>query len=287
MSLKVALLSDVHGNSPALKAVLDDIQCEKCAEVFVLGDIINGLDPQGCVHLLQTWSVINNTKISYIKGNAEAYLTTPEIDSLPLKNKFRNEDMVSLIRWWQDHLSASDFKWISLFPDTLRWNNAYLVHDSPLDRWAVQTLSDPEIKSQYREWFYHGLGIAPNMGEQEQQKLLGYMVDENLSEIFCGHTHVPFYRELDNKIICNIGSAGAPLDGDPRPSWVLLERTPSGKQSISIRRVEYDISLIHQLIDNTPDYPNFQIVTGFRNAYKTWFSTGRHWRSHLPKTVNK
>lgn len=93
--------------------------------------------------------------------------------------------------------------------------------------------------------------------------------------------NAPIYREIGDKIICNIGSVGAPLDGDPRPSWVLLEISPSRKQTISIRRVKYEISLIHQLIDDTPDYPAFQTIPGFCGAYKTWFSTGIHWRAQM------
>lgn len=55
---KVALLADIHGNSPALQAVLKDIQHNECSQVFVLGDIINGVDPHGCIELLQKWKAL-------------------------------------------------------------------------------------------------------------------------------------------------------------------------------------------------------------------------------------
>jgi diadenosine tetraphosphatase ApaH/serine/threonine PP2A family protein phosphatase len=248
----------------------------------MLGDIINGIDPHGCVQLLRAWGRANEVRISCIKGNAEAYLTTPDRYALP-KDEGWNQDMISLVQWWEDYLSEADLDWIRSLPDTIRWNDAYLVHDSPMDRLAVQTESDPDLEPQYREWFFHGRGIAPDMAERDWQRLLDYMDEQKIRQVFCGHTHVPFYREIDGKIICNIGSAGAPLDGDPRPSWVLLENTPAVSPVISIRRVTYDVGLIHRLIDDTPDYPNIQVFPGYREAYKMWFSTGIHWRAHLPK----
>ncbi|MGC1376628.1 MAG: metallophosphoesterase family protein [Anaerolineales bacterium] len=281
MPSKVAFLSDIHGNSPALQAVLDDIQREKCAEVFMLGDIINGVDPHGCVEMLRTWSNANNVRLSCIRGNAEAYLTTPDLEALSNRKEDWNQDMIDLIRWFESHLSGPDLDWIRSFPDTIRWNNAYLVHDSPLDRLAVQAQPDPEIRPEHREWFYHGPGILPGMAEQEWQKLLEYMEKEHLFQVFCGHTHVPFYKEMDNRLICNVGSVGAPLDGDPRSSWVMLDIDASGNQTISIRRLVYDVSLILQRIEQTPDYPEFK-MPGFREAYKKWFLTGVHWRAYIP-----
>jgi predicted phosphodiesterase len=282
MTPKTALISDIHGNSPALRAVLADIQRENCAELLMLGDIVNGLAPHDCVTLLRDWGNANQVKISCIKGNAEAYLLTPNRAAMPRQDEAWNRDMLALVQWFEDQLSESDLAWIASFPATLRWQDAELVHDSPLDRLLVQSQSAPDILPIYREWFFHGHGIKPDMPEAEWQKLLAYMETENLSHVFSGHTHVPFARALGERVVCNLGSAGAPLDGDPRPSWVLLD----GDSAPSIRRVEYDIALIHQLIDATPDYPDFK-MPGFQQAYKTWFATGIHWKAHLPNSARK
>jgi hypothetical protein len=66
-------------------------------------------------------------------------------------------------------------------------------------------------------------------------------------------THV-----YDGKLVCNLGSAGASLDGDPRPSWVRAEHVPDGALEIYIRRVDYDFNLIHELIDHNFDYYGFE-----------------------------
>lgn len=278
MSTKTAFLSDIHGNSPALQSVLDDIQREKCTKVFMLGDIVNGIDPHGCVQLLRAWSDTNKVELSSIKGNAEAYLVIPDRYSLPKDNEMWDDDLLNLVQWWQDHLSESDLEWVHSLPDTILWNNAYLVHDSPMDRLAVQSRVD--IPPQYREWMYHGRGILPTTEQSDWQKIIEYMRSENINQIFCGHTHRPFYKEIDNRLICNIGSAGMPLDGDPRPSWAILTEDDSGNQSLSIRRVAYDISSMLQLIAQTPDYYDFK-MPGYQEAYQKMFLTGIPWRAHM------
>jgi diadenosine tetraphosphatase ApaH/serine/threonine PP2A family protein phosphatase len=188
------------------------------------------------------------------------------------------------LQWWQDHLSESDVEWIHSLPDTIRWDSAFLVHDSPLDRLAIQLQTD--VPPQYRELNYHGRGITPDMPESDWQKLIEYMRSENVVQVFCGHTHRPFYKETDELLICNIGSAGMPLDGDPRPSWVMMTKDDSGNESAFIRRVAYNISSTLQLIDGTPDYYDFQMA-GYQEAYKKMFLHGNHWRAYMPNNGYK
>ena len=276
---KIAFLSDIHGNSPALRSVLDDIQREQCTKVFVLGDIINGIDPHGCVRMLHSWSAENGVDLVCIKGNGEAYLVTPDRDLLIQKVDAYHVKVLKGQQWYEDHLSKPDLGWISSLPDTMRLNNTYLVHDSPMDRMAVQSQTD--IPPQYRELNYHGRGIATDMAKSDWEELTKYMQSQGVTQIFSGHTHYPFYKEVDGFLVCNVGSAGMPLDGDPRPSWVLLTGDNSGSQSVSIRRVSYDIASILQLIDRYPDYFSFQI-TGNQEAYKKMLIHGRHWREFMP-----
>ena len=283
MSHKVAFLSDIHGNSPALQSVLDAIQRERCTKVFMLGDIINGIDPHGCVQILRTWSDRNRVELGCIKGNAEAYLVTPDRDLLIQQSDVWDVDLLNVVQWWQDHLSEPDLEWIHTLPDTIRWNGTLLVHDSPMDRLVIQSQTD--VPPQYRELSYHGRGITPDMGTSDWKTLIEYMRSENLVQVFCGHTHRPFYKEIDGLVVCNIGSAGMPLDGDPRPSWVMMAKDDFGNQSISIRRVTYDIASLFQLIDRTPDYSGFH-VTGYQEAYKKMFLHGNHWHIYMPDNSN-
>ena len=278
---KVALLADIHGNSPALQAVLDDILSNRCSQVFVLGDIINGVDPHGCLELLRQWRDEQKVKLTCLKGNAENYLLTPDLDALPKTEESWNDALVELIRWYLAHLSPTDLEWIGSFVNFLRWNDAGLVHDSPVDRLAPQGWQTPGIEAKYQEWFYHSPGIRANMAEDEWQKLFACMDEWQLQQVFCAHTHVPFYRKFGRKLVCNVGSVGAPTDGDPRAAWVMVEETPDEEPVVTIRRVDYEISQMYRLIDQTPDYPGFN-QPGYLEAYKKMLATGVHWEAHLP-----
>jgi predicted phosphodiesterase len=282
MSSKIAFLSDIHGNSPALQAVLNDIQQQGCTKMFMLGDIINGVDPHGCIQLLRDWCDTLSVELTCLKGNGEEYLLTPDRNVMPDQDKAWNIDMLHLVQWWEDHLTTADLAWIRTFHNHVFWQDACLVHDHPIDRLAPESWHNPAIESKYQEWFYHSRGIYPGMPEEEWQKLWTFMDAKNFALVFCGHTHIPFSRELEGKRIYNLGSAGAPLDGDPRPSWMLVTESPTNDLELTLRRVDYDIRLSHDLIDRTPDYYDFK-HPGYKEAYKQWLATGVHWKAHIQR----
>ena len=109
---KIAFISDIHGNSPALQVVLNDLDQNECTQVFMLGHIINGIDPHGCIQLLRNWCINHNAELICLKGNGEEYLLTPDRDTMPNYGKPWNIDMVNLVQWWQDHLTMEDVEWI-------------------------------------------------------------------------------------------------------------------------------------------------------------------------------
>jgi len=73
--------------------------------------------------------------------------------------------------------------------------------------------------------------------------------------------------------IINVGSVGMPLDGDPRPAWVMLENHPGQASLVTIRRVTYKMERMLQMIDDISDYPDFKANAG-REAYKKTLATG-------------
>ena len=85
----------------------------------MLGDIINGVDPRGCVQILQAWAEKNAVKLSCIKGNAEAYLLTPDREALSIRKEDWNKHLLELIQWFEDRLPHEDLAWIGTFPAAL------------------------------------------------------------------------------------------------------------------------------------------------------------------------
>lgn len=270
---RTALLADIHGNSPALEAVLTDIRRCGCRSLVFLGDLINGVDPGGCVRLLR--EIGREFELFCVKGNAEAYLLTPDLDHLPGPPEPWTGELIQLIAWFRARLTTADLEWIGAFDDYLHWQETILVHDSPLDRLEPQRWHRTGIAAQYQEWLYHSPGIQVDMAEGRWQDLFDCMNRWRLNQVFCAHTHAAFIHRNGAHLVCNVGSVGAPLDGEPRAAWVMVDESGS----VAIQRVEYDVAQTHRLIDQT-DYPDFQ-RPGYRAAYKKWFSTGVHWRVHL------
>ena len=279
-SQRTGILSDIHGNTAALEAVLEDIQQQACRQVFVLGDIINGFDPHGSLSLLRSRSDQQGIALTCIKGNAEMYLLTPGLEDLPEKDKPMNAAVLALIGWFKDHLTPEDLAWIDSFPTWLRWGSACLVHDTPQDRLHPESWYKSGIPPQYQEWFYHSPGIQPGDEQGRWEARLDLMRVEGFWQVYCGHTHVAFIREIGGRLVCGVGSAGLPLDGDPRPCWALVQVNPDGRHEVSLRRVRYDISRAQEMVDRNPDYPDHG-QPGFAQAYKRWLVTGIFWQEQL------
>jgi predicted phosphodiesterase len=276
MGERIGLIADIHGNSPALCAVLEEIRQVGCSRLFVLGDIINGLDPSGCIDLLQSWP----GQVS-LKGNAEFYLLTPALEEFPLRAEPVYEEVIRLVHWWRARLSADHWAWLESLPDLFVRNGACFVHDSPLDRRFPERRCVPGIAAQYQELCYHSRGVTADLGEEEARPLLAWMGAEGLSHLFCGHTHQPFCRTINGACLCNVGSVGMPLDGDPRAAWVVLNAGADGALEITPCRTPYPIDQTLEIIERTPDYPSFT-RPGVREAYGRMLASGVHWRAYVP-----
>lgn len=275
-------MSDAHGNSVGLEAVLHDIESHNVDELIVLGDMFIGVDPHGCIELLRHWAKKYDVIVSGVRGNAESYLLTPHREQLRDYGIDWFEPVANLMNWCEGQLTFEDMEWIRSWPMTLRWRDAYLVHDSPFDRIKVDTESNPILKPEHREWFHHGQGIAHNLSQVDLEPFFAFMEKNGYEYLFCGHSHIPFVYEREGKIICSAGSAGDPLDGDWRPSWVLLDTSLSGVDSLSIHHVEYDLRKIYQLIDENLDYPSLLERPGMVQAFKKGYTTGYHWAVFIP-----
>lgn len=271
MSNPIAIISDIHGNSPALRAVLEDIRRFDCEQIFVIGDVINGLDPGGCVDLLRA-----TPNVTALKGNAEFYILMPDMDQFPKRDDPFYKDMLGICQWWIDHLGPSRIAWIQDWADFIVWNGWLLVHDSPEGRMYPQTRYVPGVEEKHQELFYHDKGLHKGMDDARIEQLSIFMEEHSVSGVFVGHTHEPFLRALGEKFICNTGSVGMPLDGDPRPSWVLVE----GAGDITIRRIKYDVSEAFALVDRTLDYFDFK-VSGRADAFKKMYETGLYWGRYM------
>jgi predicted phosphodiesterase len=219
-----AVISDVHSNLEALKAVFADIRKKRIEKILFLGDAVGyGPDPDECIALLK------KTCHTSIMGNHD----WATIDPKPIE--YFNEFAKKAILWTRDNISEGGLKYLRSRKPTvsLKKENIFLVHSTP---------QEPE------EWHY--LYTIDDV-----DKNFHYF---NEKICFVGHSHIPFIAERSAsgeieihrenkkigsgmKYIVNAGSIGQPRDGEPRACYVRVK-----DNVIEIIRVRYNIEKTQQ-----------------------------------------
>lgn len=200
--MKIAVISDIHGNIQALEAVLDDIKKESCNKIYCLGDLaMAGPNPNQAVKKLKSMS--EKEQIFILLGNTDLMLTSdPEITYKKLKEK--NEIMANA---YLDDINVIDNmnkEFLRRLPKKIEISlgslKILMVHGSP---------------RKIDENIYPDLPIT---------KVEEIIRDTKANLIFCGHTHLPCgYQTNTNKTVVNVGSVGRPFNLEPKSCYVILE----------------------------------------------------------------
>ncbi|HLB44002.1 MAG TPA: metallophosphoesterase family protein [Candidatus Limnocylindrales bacterium] len=223
--MRIAVLSDIHGNLPALEAVLTALAPYDA--VWQLGDIVGyGPQPDEVVARLAQEGAIG------VRGNHDsAAIGALDTDAF-------NDDARAAVEWTAERIEPATREWLAALPLRSVDEPFTLVHGSPRDP----------------TWEYvHSAGAArANMDAFDTRHCL------------VGHTHVPLvfrqrdgrvegvrvaadasYEFDDERLIVNPGSVGQPRDGDPRASAMILD---TDARSLEWRRVAYPIEQVQKLM---------------------------------------
>jgi len=218
--VRVAALYDIHGNAPALEAVLDDVRRARVARIVVGGDVLPGPMPREALDALARVGV----PIDYIMGNGDREVLAHRrgTGSL-LPDSFRH-----LIAWTAKQLRPADVEHISSWPATLRLTidgvgDVLFCHATPRNDIEIFTrLTDEEI-------------------------VIPMLADARAPTVVCGHTHMQFDRRFGSTRVVNAGSVGMPF-GEPGAYWLRLG------PDIELRRTIYDFDAAARTIEES-DYP--------------------------------
>ncbi|UCD93997.1 MAG: metallophosphoesterase family protein [Candidatus Zixiibacteriota bacterium] len=218
--MKVALISDVHGNLEALESTLRDIERQGAEKIHFLGDALGyGCNPNECVRLIDKHCEIK------LLGNHD--YAAMGLESTEHFNQLAQASM----DWTMAQIKNKTVRIMADFELEAVFLDYYLVHSSPTDPDKWRYILNPEQAVHHFDNFTQ-------------------------SVCFIGHSHYPTYFELDpegwiaqriknviecvedRKYIINIGSVGQPRDNDPRACYVIVN---TEKNEIEYRRVEYDV----------------------------------------------
>jgi len=211
----IALISDVHGNLVALRAVLAEIATLGIERIVVAGDLVGfGPDPDAVVDLL----VERGAEL--IRGNHEKdYVAPYGTPSEP--PGWRTDPRVRSMLWSMERLGPKRRAFLAGLPDDL-WLDAetLVVHGSPRHvRDAVLPWTpEPDLAAMFE-------GVPGRLA-------------------FMGHTHRAVLREVGQWRLVNLGSVGLPIDGDRNASYVVAEPPNKGGSpawQVQFRRVRYDV----------------------------------------------
>lgn len=226
--MKIAFISDIHGNAVALEAVLHDIRDQKIDKIYVLGDLCyRGPEPQRSLELIRAL----NTEVT--KGNADEWVVRGVREgevaekALELMNKERE--------WTVSKLEPSDIEYLKGLPTEVHCEiNGTVIYGFHATPDSLFDVVPPHAEDVILE--------SRLMGSHEAQ-------------IFVyAHIHKPYIRYINGKVIMNIGSVGLPFDGTPKASYGLVH-IEEGKMRTSIQRVDYDLEKVVRLYHEV-EYPN-------------------------------
>ena len=220
--MKAAIISDIHANLEALKAVLKSIEQYDVDAVYCLGDTVGyGPNPNECIELVRE-------KCLYVLlGNHDH----AAIDKTKLE--YFNPYARAAVFWTREHLTPKNKEYLASLPYTHQNDEMLMVHASP---------SNPA------HWYYIQ---KPYEAQIEMQSF-------SQSLCFIGHSHMPvifsesdvfrgpFYNfEAGKKYIVNVGSVGQPRDGNHKACYALYDLRA---KSLSYIRLEYEVQQTYSKI---------------------------------------
>ncbi len=219
--MRVAVVSDIHGNRQAFEAVLEQIAASECEELWCLGDLVGyGADPDACVELARQHAAI------CLAGNHDLVVR----GDLPLEEFSTGAALAA--EWTREAVSAETREYLAQLEPTLLDEPVGLYHASPRDPVWEYVLSP--------------LQAEMCLDVQEHRVcLIGHShvalsFSRATGELASGETRADG-EELDlgsGEWLVNPGSVGQPRDGDPRAAWLELDLE---QWRAAYRRTEYDI----------------------------------------------
>jgi putative phosphoesterase len=219
MGDRVAVITDVHANLPALRAALARIDELGIANVYCGGDLV-GYGPQPN----EVCALIAERAIPTIYGNYD-YAIARDLEDCGCAYITQHDRELGeqSVAWTLEHTDQASKDFMRELPFDLRFvvgdRSVHLVHGSP--RKVNEYLFEDKPPSLYER-----------LARAEESNVLVF-----------GHTHKPWVHDYGEVLFVNCGSIGKPKDGDPRGAFAILEPADDGTE-VTIERVEYDAEAV-------------------------------------------
>ena len=229
--MKIAVMSCIHGNYEALDAVLSDIDQQKAEKIFCVGDLVGyGPHPNAVINQIRSLDIPTCAGCwdeDIVEGLNACDCSYPSV--------LAEKRGIKAHQWTNQEINPENREFLANLPYSLQWQNLAFVHGSP------------HSNHEY---------LLP---ELDAFVALERVLSTGADVLFCGHTHVPYARDLNAgelkievdtqgesrkinflspvKKIVNVGSVGEPRHGRPNATYVIYE---TDNQEVTLREVTYD-----------------------------------------------
>lgn len=215
----IAFISDIHGNLPALKAAVVDAKGRGAGRIVCCGDMTGyGPFPGDVCNFLE------KLHIPSIIGNYDRKVLEVATQGKSVAREMKSKKRKILL-WTIGNMGRQSRHYLAGLPERLDLqipaggHKFLVVHGSPI---SIDDAVYPSITRQ---------GLETKLSDARPEILV------------CGHTHIPFVRCVGGILVVNCGSAGHPVDGDPRPSYALVRAERGAVPRGRIIRFDYDRDL--------------------------------------------
>ena len=207
--MKIAVFSDIHGNLPALEAVIEEINNSDVDQIIVLGDLVTDF-PQYTNDILDT---IRSKTQNVIRGNREGYLIKAN------NELWKKHKQFSTILNTYQNLSKEDVLYLKALPRQISF-----TYDEKFSLRAVHGSPFSEFDTLY----------------EEKTDLINHSLND-LSEniLLCGHTHIPFVYSNNGKTLINVGSIGMNFGREQSAQYTIIQYEKDDIK-IDMRKVKYN-----------------------------------------------
>jgi predicted phosphodiesterase len=213
--MRLAILSDVHGNLVALKAVLADLEARGPFDVLgVAGDLCEwGPQPREVLRRVRALGC------PVVQGNTDRNVTIA--DDAVLRAMGKGENAIAALAWTRAQIGAEGVAYLAALPFAHTYagperQDVLMVHANAID------LDTP---------------LYPDVPADQVARLLG---DTTAAVVAFGHIHIPYMRVVAGRLLVNVASVGHPYDGDRSAAYAIL--VWEGAWQATIHRVPYDLA---------------------------------------------
>ncbi|MCL2884206.1 MAG: metallophosphatase family protein [Oscillospiraceae bacterium] len=253
--MKIAVLSDIHGNNMALDAVIADIQQQNADHIFILGDMISDF-AQATKEILHA---VRRLSAYVIRGNREGYMLANADGAFG--DEWRRFDQFSTNLQTYRQLDADDFAYLRALPKQMAFS---------FERFSVRTVHGSPFSE----------SDAIMDGADDLIARSAAAIAEDI--LLCGHTHRPLIRRIGDKTVVNVGSVGLNFSQNRCAQYTVIEQNGNDIR-LDMRNVPYDFHAFQKTCDTSSIWVRLCLKTmeaGLKNGvdYNVAFLEAAHAR---------